>query len=100
MVFGPGADEAPVRFDPRSLFDNMPAKWGEKPLDQPIPKFTLPGQKAAPCNAEAGEEAIYGNCWAWMGALKPPCGRLAFRQGDKCYRPVAADPKKPIGPAP
>jgi len=96
---GAGPDGSTVSFDPRSLLD-PPVAWGEKPLDQPIPVKTLPGQKAAPCNAEAGEEAIYGNCWAWMGALKPPCGRLAFRQGDKCYRPVAADPKKPIGPAP
>jgi hypothetical protein len=46
-----------------------------------------------------GEVAINGNCWANQGDVKPPCGRL-FRHGDKCYRPVAADPKKPIGPAP
>ena len=94
-------DDSPVllRFDPGSLFPT-PARWGEKPLDQAVPKSTLPGQAVAPCNAEAGEVAINGNCWANMGDLKPPCGRLAFRQGDKCYRPVAADPKKPVGPAP
>ncbi|HYV43709.1 MAG TPA: hypothetical protein VFA20_02565 [Myxococcaceae bacterium] len=98
MVFGPGADEAPVRFDPRSLFDSMPAKWGEKPLDQPIPKFTLPGQKVAPCDAGLAEVAINGNCWLRTD-VKPPCGRL-FRHEDSCYRPIAADPKKPIGPTP
>ena len=72
----------------------MPANWGEKPLDQPIPTWTLPGQKAAPCDAGLGEEAINGNCWAAQAKVKPPCGRL-FRQGDSCYRPIAAEPKKP-----
>jgi len=53
----------------------------------------------APCDAEWGEVAIYGNCWVGVVDVKPPCGRL-FRHGDICYRPAAADPKKPIGPAP
>jgi hypothetical protein len=91
---GAGADGSTVSFDPRSLFDDMPLAWGEKPLDQPIPVKTLPGQKVAPCNTALGEEAINGNCWAWQGAVKPPCG-LLYRSGDKCYRPVAAEPKKP-----
>jgi len=59
--------------------------------------YTLPGQRAAPCNAAVGEETINGNCWVYIFAVKPPCGIL-FRQGDKCYRPVAAEPKKPTGP--
>jgi hypothetical protein len=92
MVFGPSADDAPVRFDPRSLMD-MPVSWGEKPLDQPIPKFTLPGQRKAPCDTGIGQVEIHGNCWVNMGDVKPPCGRL-FRHGDKCYAPVA-EPKKP-----
>jgi hypothetical protein len=54
----------------------------------------------APCNAEAGESAINGNCWAAMADVKPPCGRFTFRYGEKCYRPIAADPKKPVQPAP
>ena len=82
-----------MRFDPRSLLD-PPAAWGEKPLDQPIPKFTLPGQQAAPCNAEVGERTINGNCWVWIADVKPPCGIL-FRQGDKCYRAVAVGTVKP-----
>jgi hypothetical protein len=88
-------DDSPVwlRFDTRSLFD-MPANWGEKPLDQSIPKSTLPGQKVAPCNAALGQVAINGNCWFQSGAMKPPCG-LLFRQGDACYAPVAAESKKP-----
>jgi len=89
---GAGPDGSTVSFDPRSLID-MPAAWGEKPLDQPIPVKTLPGQRAAPCDTGIGQEEINGNCWAWMGAVKPPCGRL-FRRGDKCYAPVA-EPKKP-----
>jgi hypothetical protein len=90
---GAGPDGSTVGFDPRSLIDKA-AEWGEKPLDQPIPVKTLPGQKVAPCDARWGEEAINGNCWVWIAAVKPPCG-LLFRQGDKCYRPVAAEPKKP-----
>jgi hypothetical protein len=92
MVFGPAVDDAPVRLDPRSLLE-MGANWGEKPLDQPIPKFTLPGQRAAPCDAEWGQVAINGNCWFASRDVKPPCGRL-FRHGDACYFPVA-EPKKP-----
>jgi len=96
IVSAIAADDSRVwlRFDPGSLFAT-PAKWGEKPLDQAIPKSTLPGQKVAPCETEAGEVAIYGNCWVGVLGVKPPCGRL-FRQGDACYRPVAADsPRKP-----
>jgi hypothetical protein len=92
VVFNPAGDKS-WRLDPRSLFDDMPARWGEKPLDQSIPDFTLPGQKVAPCDAGLGEEAIFGNCWIRTN-VKPPCGRL-FRQGDTCYRPIAAEPKKP-----
>jgi len=89
---GAGPNGSTVSFDPRSLIDD-PVAWGERPLDQPIPVKTLPGQKVAPCDAASGQEEINGNCWAWMGAAKPPCGRL-FRRGDKCYAPVA-EPKKP-----
>jgi hypothetical protein len=87
MFFGPGADDAPVRFNPRSLID-VPVSWGEKPLDQPIPKFTLPGQRAAPCDTGSGSVEINGNCWFASADVKPPCGYL-FRHGDKCYAPVA-----------
>lgn len=88
---GPGG--APVRFDPGAILAT-PAAWGEKPLDQPIPLKTLPGQKVAPCDAGIGQLEINGNCWTQVGTAKPPCGRL-FRQGDACYIPVAAEPKKP-----
>ena len=94
VVPGAGPDGSTVSFDPRSLFDRMPVAWGEKPLDQPIPVKTLPGQAVAPCDTEQGEEAINGNCWFASANVKPPCGRL-FRQGDKCYRPIAAESKKP-----
>jgi hypothetical protein len=93
VVFGPGAGDAPVRFDPRSLLD-PPSAWGEKPLDQPIPKFTLPGQKVAPCDTADGQVEINGNCWFASRDVKPPCGRL-FRHGDACYAPIAAEPRKP-----
>jgi hypothetical protein len=95
IVSRPSADHSPawVGFDPKSLLD-VPANWGEKPLDQPIPTWTLPGQKVAPCDAGLSEEGINGNCWVAVAKVKPPCGRL-FRQGDTCYRPIAAEPKKP-----
>jgi hypothetical protein len=93
IIADAGPDGAPVRFDPGAILAT-PAAWGEKPLDQPIPVKTLPGQKVAPCDAGLGEVAINGNCWGAMADVKPPCGRL-FRQGDKCYRPIAAEPKKP-----
>jgi hypothetical protein len=94
MVFSPAGDD-PRRFDPRSLID-LPVSWGEKPLDQTIPTYTLPGQRAAPCDPWAYVETINGNCWFLVADVKPPCGRL-FRQGDKCYAPVA-EPKKPTHP--
>ncbi|HYV48914.1 MAG TPA: hypothetical protein VFA20_28840 [Myxococcaceae bacterium] len=101
IVSGPGADYSTVwlRFEPESVLAAV--AWGEKmPPEQQVPRFTLPGQKVAPCDAEAGEVDIHGNCWANMGDVKPPCGRRTFRHGDKCYRPVAPDPKKPVGPTP
>lgn len=74
------------------------SRWGEtRPLDQEVPKQTLPHQKVAPCDAGLGEVSIYGNCWGAMADVKPPCGRI-FRYGDKCYRPVAADPAKQLEP--
>lgn len=64
-----------------------------------IPSGPLPGQKLPPCDASAGEAEINGGCWAGpFKNMKPPCGRL-FRGGEKgeeCYRPVAADPTKPV----
>jgi len=71
----------------------------KRPAEQQVPRSTLPGQRVAPCDAEWGEVAIYGNCWVALRDVKPPCGRL-FRHEDVCYRPVAADPRKIIGPAP
>jgi hypothetical protein len=93
IVAGAGPHGSTVSFDPRSLLD-MPAAWGEKPLDQPIPVKTLPGQRAAPCDTEIGQVEINGNCWVQIVAVKPPCKRL-FRQGDACYAPVAVEAKKP-----
>jgi hypothetical protein len=95
IIADAGPDGAPVRFDPGAILA-APA-WGEKPLDQPIPVKTLPGQKVEPCDVGVGEVAINGNCWTLISAVKPPCGRL-FRQGDACYRPIAAEAKKPAAP--
>jgi hypothetical protein len=94
MVYMTGS--APIVFDLQSLLGA--SEMGEKPLDQSIPPGPLPGQKVPPCDAGLYEEALGGGCWTWVGAAKPPCGRL-FRSGDRCYRPIAADPKKPVGGA-
>jgi len=87
-------------FEPGGLLAiGDPGGRPQRPAEQQVPRSTLPGQRVAPCDAEWGMEAIYGNCWVKSGSVRPPCGRL-FRHGDACYIPVAADPKKPVGPAP
>ncbi|HLL52899.1 MAG TPA: hypothetical protein VK447_05090 [Myxococcaceae bacterium] len=70
---------------------------GKKTEELWIPKNPYPGQKLAnDCNPKVGEEPINGGCWVWIAAVPPPCGEL-FRHRDRCYRPVAADPTKPVG---
>jgi hypothetical protein len=70
---------------------------GEKPpAERYIPKEPLPGQKLAPCDPEAGQEAFSGACWGRMD-VKPPCGRKLYRGGNSCYLPIAADPLVPVG---
>ena len=65
-----------------------------------IPKEPAPWQKLEKaCTPDLGEEAINGGCWFSSAAVKPPC-KLLFRHGDACYRPVAADPTKPVGMSP
>jgi len=91
-----------LRFEPGGPLAAV--AWGEKaPAEQYVPRSTLPGQKVAPCDAGVGEVAIYGNCWTPIANMKPPCapGRgVLFRHEDSCYRPIAADPKTPVQPAP
>jgi len=62
-----------------------------------IPKEPLPFQKLAKdCKASLGETVINGGCWVQVGNMAPPCGEI-FRYGNACYRPVSADPTKPVG---
>ena len=91
IIPGAALDGSPLWFEPASLL----AMGEKRPAEQQVPAKTLPGQKVAPCDVGLGQEEIYGNCWAWQGAVKPPCGRL-FRHGDKCYAPIAADSRKPV----
>jgi len=72
---------------------------GKKAEENWIPETPYPGQKTKDCDARLGERLIKGGCWAGMVDVKPPCGML-FRHGDICYRPVAADPSKPVGMLP
>jgi hypothetical protein len=70
---------------------------GKKNEELWIPKDPFPGQKLAKdCDPRLGEQAINGGCWVGIVGVKPPCGIL-FRHGDICYRPVSADPQKPVG---
>jgi len=99
IIPGAAADGSPLWFEPGALLVlSDPGGGPKRPAEQQVPVKTLPGQKVAPCDDGMREEAIYGNCWTQI-AGEPPCGRL-FRHGDKCYRPVAADPRKPDGLAP
>jgi hypothetical protein len=92
IIPGAAADGSPLWFEPGALVA-LADPGGVRPAEQEVPRKTLPGQKVAPCDEGLRQEAIYGNCWIpIVGA--PPCGRL-FRHGDKCYAPVAAEPKKP-----
>jgi hypothetical protein len=76
------------------------AQLGKKTEENWVPKEPLPFQKLAKdCKASLGEKAINGGCWFASKDVLPPCGEL-FRHEDTCYRPVAADPLKPVGMAP
>ncbi len=74
-------------------------EMGKKSQENWIPKEPFPGQKLAKdCRAGLREQAINGGCWVHVVG-DPPCGEL-FRHGNGCYRPVSADPEKPVGMAP
>jgi hypothetical protein len=73
---------------------------GKKAEESWIPKDPYPGQKPEKdCDRRLGEMPINGGCWVRIDYVKPPC-ELLFRHGDSCYRPVAADPTKPVGMSP
>ncbi|HLL52445.1 MAG TPA: hypothetical protein VK447_02805 [Myxococcaceae bacterium] len=70
---------------------------GKKTEEYWIPDAPASWQKLAQdCDRSLGEEPINGGCWVRISIVNPPCGKL-FRHGDACYRPVAADPTKPVG---
>ena len=75
------------------------AEMGKKvPPEQYVPDGPLPGQKLPPCDAGLWEKEVNGGCWGKMEGT-PPCDKL-FRYKDGCYRPIAADPAKPVGVVP
>jgi hypothetical protein len=62
-----------------------------------IPKDPFPFQKLEKdCNPDLGESPINGGCWVQVANMAPPC-KLLFRHGNACFRPVSADPNKPVG---
>jgi len=89
----------PVVFDLQALLGAITAQWmGSKAaVDMSLPSQPLPYQKVPPCLEEAGERSINGACWFGSKDSKPPCGRYLFHGPDGCYRPVAADPQRPVG---
>lgn len=90
----PPVAEAALRAALAALLD-MGKKTEAKELW--IPKDPFPWQKLAKdCEPKLGEVAINGGCWFRSADVKPPC-ELLFRHGDSCYRPIAADPTKPVG---
>jgi len=70
---------------------------GKKAEENWIPKTPYPGQKLEKdCDRRLGETPINGGCWVKVADMAPPC-ELLFRHGNACYRPVSADPNKPVG---
>lgn len=90
----------PAQVHAMGVFAPNSNQLGEKapppPSERWVPSQPFPWQKLPPCDAGVGESPINGGCWYASGDVKPPCGRL-FRNGDKCYRPIAADPERPVG---
>ena len=73
-------------------------QMGSKVVDMAMPGKPLPNQKLPPCLAEAYEKELNGGCWTRIYDAKPPCGRYLFHGAEEgCYRPIAADPQKPVG---
>ena len=98
-----GLVEDAVRAARQAAFNAMPPSFepvaedmGEKKVPENwIPQEPFPFQKRAPCDATLYEVEINDGCWVGVLGAKPPCGRL-YRYENACYRPIAADPKKPI----
>ncbi|HLL54602.1 MAG TPA: helix-turn-helix domain-containing protein [Myxococcaceae bacterium] len=83
-------------FDLRTFLGAL-LNLGKKVQENWIPKEPFPGQKdAKDCDPDLGETPINGGCWVPIRNMVPPCAKL-FRHGDGCYRPVSADPQKPVG---
>jgi len=73
-----------------------PTQVGPKLPERWVPNGMAANQKPAPCDASLGETAINGGCWVYIADVPPPCGRL-YQYENRCYRPVAADPKPAVG---
>jgi len=86
----------PVLFDLQTFLGAlMSGEMGKKaPVELYMPARPLPGQKLPPCESRLKEKEVNGGCWD-KNAEGPPCEML-FRYGDGCYRPIAADPSKPV----
>lgn len=65
-----------------------------QPTELSIPEQPSSEQKRPPCLLQAGEEEIKGACYQRTD-IRPPCGPVLFRNGDRCYRGIEANPPKP-----
>jgi len=90
----------PFEFDLKTFLGAIASgEMGKKaPVEHYVPDRPLPHQKLPPCDSGLQESEVNGGCWM-EGKAGPPCDKL-FRHGDSCYRPIAADPLKPVGLVP
>lgn len=92
---GPVADAARgTQEGPPSLMGPITGQMGKSPPERWVPKEPLPGQKKPPCESRLREEILNGGCWQETVG-RPPCEWL-YRYENKCYRPIAADPDRPV----
>lgn len=80
-------ESGPIVYAPVRPEELMPTGRGE---DGGVPRFGIPPGpspilKTPPCNREAEEYPINGNCWQ-ATPRKPPCGEWLREHEGICYR--------------
>jgi hypothetical protein len=60
-----------------------------------VPKTSLPGQAVAPCRDWM--TTLYGSCWVELANKTAPCPPDTYQDGQRCYVPVMAHGKPPVG---
>jgi hypothetical protein len=88
-----GSALPPIVYAPVRPEELMPAGLG---TDGGVPRLGIPPGPSAllktpPCNREAEEYPINGNCWQ-ATPRKPPCGEWLREHGGTCYRALPRQP--------